>query len=73
MKKLLSAILILATTHSLEVNVKPVKSSVKNVTVFTQSAQVFRNATVFFKSGCHRPCLYRNFSTDHSVQFAGRK
>ena len=51
MKKLLSAILILATTHALAVNVKPVKSSVKNVTVFTQSAQVFRNAIVSLNPG----------------------
>ncbi len=51
MKKFLSTILILATAQTLAANVKSVKSSVKNVTVFIQSAQVFRNATVSLNPG----------------------
>ncbi len=51
MRKLILAAILLISVSAQSANVKTVKSSVKNVTIFTQAAQVFRSSAVTLNPG----------------------
>lgn len=51
MKKLILAAIVFVALNAEATNEKKVKSTVKNVTIFTQAAQVFRTATVALSPG----------------------
>ncbi|MGE0637481.1 MAG: DUF4139 domain-containing protein [Bacteroidia bacterium] len=51
MKKLITGILLTIVSAVFATNEKPVKSTVKNVTVFLQGAQVYRNAYINLSPG----------------------
>ncbi len=51
MKKLFFAAALFIAQHAHAVSVKTIKSSIKNVTVFTQGAQVFRSSAVTLSPG----------------------
>ncbi len=75
MKKLITAIIIIAITKvSLGVNETTVNSKIKNVTVFLNGAQVFRNAKVNLKKGITE-VVFDSISSNinaNSIQVSGK-
>ncbi|MCG3164269.1 MAG: hypothetical protein POELPBGB_00023 [Bacteroidia bacterium] len=74
MKKLITGILLTIVSAVFATNEKPVKSSVKNVTVFLQGAQVYRNAYINLSPGTTE-LVFENVSpyiNPKSIQAGGK-
>ncbi len=73
-KKLITGILLTITSVVFAANEKPVKSTVKNVTVFLQGAQVYRNAYINLSPGI-TDLVFENVSpyiNPQSIQAGGK-
>lgn len=73
-KKLITGILLTIVSAVFATNEKPVKSTVKNVTVFLQGAQVYRNAYINLSPGV-TDLVFENVSpyiNDRSIQAGGK-
>ncbi len=74
MKKLITGILLTIVSAVFATNDKPVKSTVKNVTVFLQGAQVYRTAYINLSPGV-TDLVFENVSpyiNDRSIQAGGK-
>ena len=74
MKKLITGILLTIVSAVFATNEKPVKSNVKNVTVFLQGAQVYRNAYINLSPGTTE-LVFENVSpyiNPKSIQAGGK-
>ncbi len=74
MKKIITGILLTIVSSVFASNDKPVKSTVKNVTVFLQGAQVYRTANINLAPGV-TDLLFENVSpyiNDRSIQAGGK-
>ena len=74
MKKLITGILLTIVSAVFAANEKPVKSTVKNVTVFLQGAQVYRNAYINLSPGV-TDLVFENVSpyiNTRSIQAGGK-
>jgi uncharacterized protein (TIGR02231 family) len=74
MKKLITGILLTIVSAVFAANEKPVKSTVKNVTVFLQGAQVYRNAYINLSPGV-TDLVFENVSpyiNPQSIQAGGK-